>query len=235
MSHNRFIVLTSICFCMALIVTGPTAMAVTEVEAPTPAGSYVFWEQNLGVAGIIANVPELKHPMPKGWQPTLYWEAPKLAMDDPAKLKNELAELWKRGIVPRVGLTGDYGVPPKEVDAVVAQAKAIADAGLPVNIQILGSLDLYRLEDGKLLRHKDMPDMSKVKDVWDLPCITIKDGWKRRGDYLRGLYKKFTDAKVPVRGVWFDYEGSPYPWNGQLARTKACPSCCKLIPAEGFK
>jgi hypothetical protein len=146
-----------------------------------------------------------------------------------------LAELWKRGIVPRVGLTGDYGVPPKEVDAAVAQAKAIADAGLPVNIQVLGALDLYKMEDGKLLRHKDMPAMKNAKEAWDLPCITIKDGWKRRGDYLRGLYKKFTDAKIPVAAVWFDYEGWPQPWNGQYEACKACPACRTLISADVLK
>ena len=195
-------------------------------EPPTTPKPLASWEQNLEVAGILANVPELKHPMPKGWQPTLYWEPPKLSVNDPAKLKVELAELWKRGIVPRVSLTGDYGVPANEVDAAVAEAKAIADAGLPVNIQILGGLDLYKLENGKLLRHNDK---------CELPCLTIKDGWKHRGDYLRSLYKKFTDAKVPVAAVWFDYEGTPYAWNGQYEAAKACPTCSKLIPADMLK
>ena len=199
-------------------------------EAPTPAKSLATWEQRPDISGIIANVPELKHPLPAGWQPTLCWEEPALSYSDPAKLKVELAELWKRGILPRIGLPGDYGVDPKQIDQAVAQAKAVADAGLPVNIQVLGAMDLYKLEDGKILRHPDMPDMKNVKDVWDLPCITIKDGWKRRADHLRGLYKKFVDAKIPVAAVWFDYEGSPCPWNGQFEATNACPSCRKLLP-----
>ena len=128
--------------------------------------------------------------------------------------KGELAELWKRGITPRIRLPGDYGVDPKQIDQAVAEAKAVADAGLPVNIQLFGGLDLYTLEDGRILRHPDMPDMKNVKNVWDLPCITIKDGWKHRADHLRSLYEKFVDAKIPVAAVWFDYEGPPYPWNG---------------------
>jgi hypothetical protein len=203
-------------------------------DTPTPAKSLSDWEQSLFVSGIVANVPELKHPLPNGWQPTLYWEAPNLPFHDPVKLKSDLAELWKRGIAPRIGLEAEFGVDPKKIDQAVAQAKAVADAGLPVNIQIFGTLDLYKL-DGKVLRHPEMPDMSKVKDVLDLPCVTIKDGWHRRAAHLRSLYKKFTDAKIPVVAVWFDYEGPPYPWNGQLYRTQACPSCRKIVPAEAIQ
>ncbi|MCC6580206.1 MAG: hypothetical protein IT440_07160 [Phycisphaeraceae bacterium] len=202
------------------------------VEPPSPAEPPAAWEQGYDISGIIANVPELKHPRPDSWQPTLCWEEPAYSYADPAKLKIELDALWRRGIVPRIGLPADFGVDPKQIDQAVAQAKAVADAGLPVNIQIWGAMDLYRLEDGKLLRHPDMPELKNPTLVGDWPCVTIKDAWKRRADHLRGLYKKFVDAKVPVAAVWFDYEGSPNPWGGQFERTVACPSCRKLLPAD---
>jgi hypothetical protein len=38
-----------------------------------------------------------------------------------------------------------------------------------------------------------------------------------------------------VTAVWFDYEGSPYPWNGQFEATNACPTCRKQFPADVLK
>ena len=40
----------------------------------SPAKSLAVWETQCDVSGIIAHVPELKHPLPNGWQPTLYPE-----------------------------------------------------------------------------------------------------------------------------------------------------------------
>lgn len=220
------------------------AMFAKAVPASAAAGTPPAWEQTPDLAGIFTFVPPLRHPLPAGWQPTLFWWQAPLSFDNPAKLKEELQGLSARGILPCVGLSAEYydfSVSPStpeslakataETDKSVAAAKAVADAGYPVHIQMLGALDLYRTPGavgGKLVVHADSPDAGQKGDVGnEFPCLLLKDGWKARAEHIRGLFKKFADAKVPVAAVWYDYESYPYVWNGMMGHIQRCPSCAK--------
>ena len=211
---------------MSLCLTGITAAG---------AGELPVWEQKADLGGIVAHVPPLRHPLPAGWQPTLFWWQAPLSFDQPVKLKEELQALAARGMLPCIELEAEYNVAPQTVDRRVAEGKAVAAAGFPVHLAMKGALDLYRLPDGKLVCHTDSPDAGKKGDVGnEFPCLLLQDGWKARAEHIRGLMKKFADAKVPVAGVWYDYEGYPYVWNGMMGHIARCPSCqkeFKTIPA----
>lgn len=202
------------------------AVSATEAtNAPT-------WETQPEVAGMVARVPLLKHPFPKGWQQTLFWWPPSLSPSNPATLSMDLQNLAERGLVPYVGLDAEPQAKPVIVEGEIALAKAIAAAGYPVHIQMLGALDLYVDSEGKRVRHADAPEAG-VQDAvgGTMPCLIQKTGWGLRAHHIEGLMRRFADAKVPVAAVWYDYEGHPHPWNGVFEANGKCPSCRKECPA----
>ncbi|MDD5705704.1 MAG: hypothetical protein PHR35_07245, partial [Kiritimatiellae bacterium] len=195
------------------------------------AGAEKPWEAKPDIAGIVSLVSPLEHPMPAGWHPTLFWWQAPLSFTNPAALKTELQALADRGLAPCVGLDAEYGVPPEKVARQIADAKAIADAGFPVHIQLIGVLDLYVTADGKRVRHPEAPD-AEAKDAVGstFPCLPLKDGWIQRGEFITGLMKKFAAANVPVAAVWVDYEGHPHPWNGVFDASRKCAGCTNVFP-----
>ncbi|MCC6580903.1 MAG: hypothetical protein IT440_10720, partial [Phycisphaeraceae bacterium] len=219
----------------------PIVMATTCIVASIAHAQSATWSQRADLAGIVSNVPVLKRPLPEGWQSTLFWWQVPLSYDNPAKLKEELAQLSARGILPCVEVPADYEdyrcyqATPEAVGKTVAQAKAIADAGYPVHLAMKGVLDLYITPGGpggKIVRHPDAPNPDKKDDVGLLmPCLIMKDGWISRASQQRAIFKQFADAKVPVAGVWYDYEGHPHPWNGAAGMNMKCPNCRKAYPA----
>lgn len=183
------------------------------------------------IEGIVANVPTLKYPFPKNWHSTLYWWSVALSYNDPERLKQELNELKSRGLLPVMALKAEYWIKPEEIDKTIAKCHAIAAAGFPVEIQMIGVLNAYLLPDRKLVRHPDAPEKDKKDAVGGrIPCLVMKDGWKARADHIRKLMKKFKTAEVPIAAVWYDYEGHPHPWNGIFEANGNCPACRKQCP-----
>lgn len=208
---------------LALVFQGIARIDSFSEPAPVPT-----WETKPEVAGILACVPPLQHPFPKRWQPTLYWWQAPLSFDNPKKLKAELRGLTERGLSSCIVLEAEYNIAAATIAKRVAEAKAIDRAGYPVNIQMNGALNLYRLPDGKLVVHADSPDAGKKGDVGEeFPCLLLRDGWDARAKHIRGLMEKFAAAGVRVAAVWYDYEGMPYVWNGELGHLGRCPSCQK--------
>lgn len=211
------------------IVAGMT-MAACVTIAPaesTNAVDQAEWDKTPMVSGIVAKVPALKYPFPKNWEPTRYWWKAPLSFDNPTKLKGELQALAARGLSPCVELCGDYPLLPENLAKSVAEAKAVAAVGFPVNLVMNGVMDLCRTPDGKVVRHADSPDSARQDGC---PCIPLKDGWKARAAHLDILFQKLADAKAPVTAVWYDYESHPTPWNGQFEYCQKCPGCRKDIP-----
>ena len=212
------------------------AIALAPLAARVPAtfagAGFPYRGPQPDVSGLEAHVPPLKHPFPKGWQATLFWWQVPLSFQKPAKLKQELNILKERGLLPCVELNAEPHAKPEAVANCIAQGKAIAGAGFPVHIAMKGRLDLYKTPDGKRVRHADAPDPNKKDAVGEtIPCLILKHGWIARADRIRGLMRKFADAKVPVAAVWYDYEGHPHPWNGVHQANGRCPSCRKQYPA----
>lgn len=194
------------------------------------------WTRTPDINGIIQNVPKLTRPLPKSFQLTLCWWQVPLSFDNAGKLKNELTALKKRGVVPVIGLKAEYNVRPEITEKQIQECEAIAAAGFPVHIQMIGGLDLYRMPDGSKARHTDSLDKEKKDAVGqEFPCLVIKEGWKARADHIRKLMRKLKDADVQVTAVWYDYEAHPHPWNGIMEHSKRCPSCQKEIPAEALQ
>ncbi len=225
----KYVVTMVACLLMGATVTANAEQPVDE------SGQFPAWEAGVNIAGLIAHVPRLKHPYPHGqdWQPTLMWWQVPLSFDDPAKLKQELAVMKSRGLLPSIEVPAEYGTPKAypEIPQVVAQAKAVADAGFPVHLSMKGRLNLYAMPDGKIVQHVDTPDPDQKDAVGHvMPCLVIKDGWQARAKHIRGLMQAFADASVPVAGVWYDYEDHPHPWNGIFSHSRQCPSCRKQYP-----
>ena len=209
-----------------------TGSLVTAEEAAPVAAKPATWELKPDIMGILLQVPALKQPLPKGWQPTLFWWQVPLSFDNPAKLKEELQALSARGLLPCIELEAEFNTAPATLDKRIAEAKAVAAAGFPVHLAMKGVLDLYRFPDGKLVSHADAPNVGKKDAVGGaFPCLILKDGWKARAEYTNLIFKKFADAKIPVAGVWYDYEGHPHPWNGIFEHSQSCPGCRKEYPA----
>lgn len=218
----------------------PTTIVLAAVAALTQAGclaatdSPPAWETKAEVAGILASVPPLNHPLGK-FQPTLFWWQAPLAFDNPKQLKHELRGLMDRGILPCVEVSADYPdhrAYPATSEATaraLAQARAIAAAGYPVHLAMKGVLDLYRTPggpEGQLVRHANVPDAGQKDAVGqEFPCLFLQDGWRARAELIRGLMRQFAAARIRVAGVWYDYEGHPHPWNGIVSHMGRCPGC----------
>lgn len=218
-----------------------TGLAIMSTSAAGAETGLLVVETVPSVDGIIANVPALTHPLPAGWQPTLFWWQAPLSFDNPSKLKKELQALSARGMLPTIDLCPEYAAIPgyanvsNLVATSIAQARAVAKAGFPVHLSMKAALDLYRLPDGKTVCHADSPDAGKKDAVGnEFPCLLLKDGWTARAAHIRGVLQQFAAAKVRVAGVWYDYEGYPHVWNGMTDHIARCPSCQKAfkeIPA----
>lgn len=187
------------------------------------------WETKPAIAGIITTVPPLKHPL-GNFHPTLFWWQAPLSFNDPGKLKTELRALSARGLLPCIGLEAEPNVDPKTIAQRIAEARAVAAAGFPVHLQMIGVLDLYLL-NGQRVRHADAPGAGQKDAIGqEFPCLVLQDGWQARAKYIGSLLQQFADARVPVAAVWYDYEGHPHPWNGIFEHSQQCPSCRKAFP-----
>ncbi len=200
------------------------------------------WTTRPLLEGIVVNVPELAHPYPEGWQPTLHWTQVPLSFDDPMALKGELVALQARGILPCIEVSGDYAdywaypATEESLTRALAQAKAVAAAGFPVHLAMKGVLALYIVPGGKKgqpVVHDQAPvEGQKTAVGGDFCCLPLRDGWTARAAQQRALFQRFAAAEIPIAGVWYDYEGLPYPWNGYYEHSQRCPGCRAAIPPE---
>jgi len=211
---------------VACVVALPSAVADAGTtgdagRTPIDTRNLPGFTKTLSLADLIRTVPELRYPL-KDRPPILCWGEPLPSFSDPVRMKTELAALRRRGVALWVG------VQRKGLATQVAAARAIAEAGGSVHLLALGGWSLYKKDlTGPLLRHATA---STDKTHRSFPCLVLKAGWQWGADYVHSVLKPFADAKVPVAGVWYDYEGWPYPWNGVFEANGACPECRKACP-----
>ncbi len=194
------------------------------------------WRSTPAVHGLATCVPELAYPLPEGWLPTLFWWQVPLSYDNAAALEGELRVLAARGLSPCIELRGDYQAPAEHIENAIDSARALAAAGIPVNLAMKGGLSLYRLPDGTLARHADAPD-DEQKDAHGkiFSWLPLRDGWTAMAMHLEQLFARFAAATIPIAGVWYDYEDHPHPWNGMWQHSGRCARCRQAIGDENLK
>ncbi|HEY3396823.1 MAG TPA: hypothetical protein VGM19_04105 [Armatimonadota bacterium] len=187
-------------------------------------------ELTWSVESLAQVVQPLTHPL-GGRLPLFLWNFPLprddtlVAMRADGRLRRDIETLTARGFLPTVEIGWD-GTPA----GALAMAQTLQEAGQPVFVIFAnlpgGSRALYPSGGLRSLA----PDANRAGKLRWWPCLPQADPTAAAAG-VRGLLERFRDAGIKVAGVWFDYEGLPYPWAGVYEAQQRSAACRALYPA----
>jgi hypothetical protein len=118
-----------------------------------------------------------------------------------------------------------WGATPESVMAV---ARTLSDAGLPLHLIVLGFAGGEQALWGKCDAWAGGNGHGALPQGW--PCLPLADTSSAAGA-MRNLAQRFRDQGLSITGVWADWEGLPHPWNGIYESQRDSADCRKHYPA----
>jgi hypothetical protein len=174
-------------------------------------------------------VKPMRHSL-KGRLPLFVWNFPLprgadlVRMRDDGTLRRAIDQLAVRGIVPTVEMGWEW-TPP----GALAMARTLKEAGQPVYLLIPDAQLIERDAYAHTRIWIDGPDGSGRGRTRKWPCLPLADPHPSAGR-VRELIRPYKAAGIPVKGVWFDDEALPHPWNGVHEAQRTSRECRRHYP-----
>jgi hypothetical protein len=140
------------------------------------------------------------------------------------RLQKAIDLLAERGIVPTVEMGWEW-----RPDGAMAMARTLQDAGRPVYLLIPEADLIERWAYRDTTVWSEGPDASRGGAWRRWPCLPLADA-RPTAERVQALLRPYRDVGIRVRGVWFDDEALPHPWNGVHEAQRASAECRRQYP-----
>ena len=210
------------------LLASASVVACADTPAAAPLAPTAVTLVPYTVPEILKRVPPLAHDN-SGRFPMISIAAFRMAADDNSweggkPLPPEaIRELVKRGFT--------QWIPPRE--SYIPYALALQAEGAAV-IMMEGQAFNGPAGDIPDGLHQLPPDFKRDPDQPaqqpHYPCPLLLEGWRRKAEELRATFRKYKEAGVNVRAVWFDWEVEPFGGESEWKEARACTRCRAMFP-----